>query len=513
MSELLDNSKKRKELLKHMILQLHEGQAPDEVRNQLVILLKKIPYGEVVEVEQELISDGILADSEILKFCDLHSKALEGHIDHSGAKPVPWGHPVDTFKRENQEIRKVIAGMEGLLTVSDDAKEISRKILQLKSAFHQLMDVDKHYIRKENLLFPFLEKKGITGPPKVMWGKHDEIREKLKAALEALDASDNIQPEEFTMTAELIFRPAMEAVEDMIMKEEEILFPMSMDKLTESEWYEVYQQTPEIGFCLFDPMIPWKPEGADETALQRQEADDLIHLPSGSFTREELQAILNTLPIDVTFVNKDEKVRYFSQGKERIFQRSRAILNRDVKMCHPPASMHVVEKILDDFKNGREESAPFWIQMKGRFIHIEYFALKNEKGEFLGTLEVSQDLTDKRALQGEQRLLTYATPLRTEAGQTMEITSDQPSDTGNSAPAWISTGKTRISIDARPIIQSGGHPLEEVFKESALLGSNEMIELITPFLPVPLIEKMKARGFECWSKQEEGTFFSYFYKK
>jgi hypothetical protein len=408
MSELLDNSKKRKELLKHMILQLHEGHAPEEVQNQLVNLLKKIPYGEVVEVEQELISEGILSDSEILKFCDLHSKALEGHIDHSGARSVPWGHPIDTFKRENQELRKVMASMEGMLAGSDSVAEISHKILQLKSAFHQLMDVDKHYIRKENLLFPFLEKKGITGPPKVMWGKHDEIREKLKAALEALDVSDNIQPEEFNMTVELIFRPAMEAVDDMIMKEEEILFPMSMDQLTDAEWYEVYQQTPEIGFCLFDPVIPWKPEGANETSLQKQEADDLIHLPSGSFTREELQAILNTLPFDITFVNKDEKVRYFSQGKERIFQRNRAILNRDVKMCHPPASMHVVEKILNDFRDGTEQSAPFWIQMKGRFIHIEYFALRNEKGAFLGTIEVSQDLTDKRELQGEQRLLTYS---------------------------------------------------------------------------------------------------------
>jgi hypothetical protein len=135
---------------------------------------------------------------------------------------------------------------------------------------------------------------------------------------------------------------------------------------------------------------------------------DVIQLPSGNFTKAELQAILNTLPVDMTFVDKNEKVKYFSQGKERIFHRSRAILNRDVKLCHPPSSVHVVEQILDDFRTGKQDHAPFWIQMKGKFIFIEYYALRDENGEYLGTLEVSQDLTEKRALEGEQRILSYS---------------------------------------------------------------------------------------------------------
>jgi len=130
-------------------------------------------------------------------------------------------------------------------------------------------------------------------------------------------------------------------------------------------------------------------------------------LPSGSFTKTELQAILNILPVDMTFVDKNEKVRYFSQGKERIFQRSRAILNRDVKLCHPPSSVHIVEQIQEDFRTGKEDHAPFWIQMKEKFIYIEYYALRDENGNFLGTLEVSQDLTERRALKGEQRILSY----------------------------------------------------------------------------------------------------------
>ena len=201
-------------------------------------------------------------------------------------------------------------------------------------------------------------------------------------------------------------RPAIKAVADMIMKEEEILFPMTMDKLTEENWYDIYRQTNEIGYCLYDPKIEWEPEGI-HLAENRSADDNNIHLPSGKLSVEELMIIMNTLPFDLTFVDKEDKVKYFTQGKERVFDRNRAILGRDVRMCHPPSSVHVVEQILSDFKSGKADSAPFWIEMQGKFIHIEYFALRNDAGEYLGTLEVSADLTEKRALGGEQRILSY----------------------------------------------------------------------------------------------------------
>jgi DUF438 domain-containing protein len=193
----------------------------------------------------------------------------------------------------------------------------------------------------------------------------------------------------------------------MIAKEEEILFPMCLDTLTDEEWYEVARQSLEYGFCLFDPAVAWKPEGVEMEEEASTEAGR-IQLPSGSFDVPELLAVLNTIPFDMTFVDKEDKVRFFTQGKERIFARSRAILGRKVQQCHPPSSAHVVEKILDDFRSGREDHAAFWITLKDRFIHIEYFALRGPEGEYLGTLEVSQDLTEKRKLEGEQRLLQYA---------------------------------------------------------------------------------------------------------
>jgi len=414
MSELINNSQKRKELLKQMILRLHAGEDQELVRTQLSTLLKSIPYDEVVEVEQELINEGLPAE-EVLKFCDVHTSVLEGHIDHSNASPIPAGHPVDLFQQENREIEKYVALTNkvldeiGNLPVSQDGSVYSVRALAYLNA---LQDVDKHYRRKENLLFPFLEKKGITGPPTVMWGKQDEIRKFLKEAQLSLNQNRNASIGELISKSLPIIRTALKSLEDMILKEEEILFPMTMKELTEKEWFEIYQQTPEIGFCLIDPVSEWKPnlEDSEISSTATGSDDGIIRLPSGSFSSAELTALLNTLPIDITFIDNQDKVKFFSQGEHRIFDRNRAILGRDVRMCHPPQSVHIVDKILEDFKSGKETSAPFWIQMGGKFIYINYFPLKDNNGNYLGTFEFSQDLTELRALEGEQRLLSYGGP-------------------------------------------------------------------------------------------------------
>ena len=408
MNEMINNPEQRKELLKHMILQLHEGVAPQEIRKRLAELLQKIPYGEVVEVEQTLINEG-LPETEVLRLCDIHTQALEDSIDLSGAKIVPPGHPVDTFQRENRELEKVMKKLNDLFEkreelISSIGAENYRN--NLKSLFNNLMDVEKHYRKKENLLFPFLERYGITGPPTVMWGKHNETRGFLRSAIDSLLGESTGNPEMMSNIIEVQLKPAIKAIADMIMKEEEILFPMTMDKLSDKDWYEIYLQTNEIGYCLYDPIVEWKPAELVNSET-RPENDYYIHLPSGKLSTEELMNILNALPVDLTFVDKEDKVKYFTQGRERVFDRNRAILGRDVRMCHPPSSVHVVEQILNDFKSGKADRAPFWIQMQGKFIHIEYFAVRNNEGEYLGTLEVSADLTEKRALEGEQRILSY----------------------------------------------------------------------------------------------------------
>ncbi len=409
MSELIDNAKARRGVLKHLILQLHKGQAPESVKPQLLKLLGRVPYNEVVEVEQELISQGMPA-GEILKLCDLHSAAMKGVVDSSGGKQVPPGHPVDTFKKENAALLGEIALAEKLfedIRNSDDRTDATELAGQLRLRFSRLADIEKHYSRKENLLFPFLEKKGITGPPTVMWGKDDEVRGLVKNAIEVLQVSSQINAGDAKGIVDMVFQPATDAIREMIFKEEEILFPMCLDKLSEEEWYSIYVQSPEIGFCIYDPEAEWKPKAA-VTEAKEERSENRIYFPSGSLTPTEMRVLLNTIPFDLTFVDADDTVRYFTQGRERIFDRNRAIIGRKVQMCHPPASVHIVQKILDDFKSGKASRAPFWINLKGKFIHIEYFALRDEKGRYLGTLEVSQDLTEKRSLTGEQRLLSYA---------------------------------------------------------------------------------------------------------
>ena len=407
MGELTDDLRKRKDLLKHMILQLHKGEAPVMVKSRLAELLGSIPYDEVVEVEQELIAEGLPME-EVLKFCDIHQMVLEGKIDPGMAKQIPEGHPVDTFMKENRELEKVIHELDdlfGQIKIKKDG-DVAGWLLKVHTQLNSLMDVDKHYRKKEYLVFPFLEKYEVTGPPKVMWGKHDEIRELLKASLEAVSAREPMTAEEAGSLTQLVLIPAVKGVSDMISKEEEILFPMCLDKLTEDNWYDVYQQTGEFGYCLYDPQVEWKPEGSAVGEVIYNKGSN-IHLTTGSFSLSEIEALFKTLPIDITFVDKDDKVKFFSLGPDRIFTRNRAIIGRDVRMCHPPSSVHVVERILDDFRNNRQNSAAFWIDMKGRFIYIEYFALREKDGKYLGTIEFTQDLTELRKLQGEQRLLSY----------------------------------------------------------------------------------------------------------
>jgi hypothetical protein len=240
-----------------------------------------------------------------------------------------------------------------------------------------------------------------------MWGKHDEIRTLLKAAIEAVSTKEEVTADEAQTITEFILKPAIKGVADMISKEEEILLPMSMDKLTDEDWYSVYRQTNEFGYCLYDPQIEWKPAGIEISQVSFNTGSN-IQLSTGSFSINEMEALFKNLPIDITFVDKDDKVKFFSLGPDRVFARNRAIIGRDVRMCHPPSSVHVVEQILTDFKSGKENSAAFWISMMGKFIYIEYFALRGAEGEYLGTVEVTQDLTKLRSLEGEQRLLSYS---------------------------------------------------------------------------------------------------------
>lgn len=408
MSEIINNSRLRVDKIKELILSLHKGISVETTKEKLSELMGSVPYGEVVQAEQELIQEG-LPQEEVIKYCDLHSAALKGNINKDTAKSIPPGHPVDTFQKENTEITIVIKKLRHLFNgIIKDKNEIqiAETLLIIQQQFNMLQDLEKHYLRKENLLFPFLENNNITGPPVVMWAKHDEVRQFLKSSFAVFGSSEEMDKDALTGTIELLFEPTINAIDEMIFKEESILFPMAMDALTELEWYEIYKQSIEIGFCLYDPDTKWKPDGVVESEDRFYETGR-VQLSTGSFKMDELEAIFKALPFDLTFVDKNDKVRYFSHGKDRIFARTRSILGRQVQHCHPPQSVHIVNQIVDDFRSCRQNEATFWINLKDMMVFIAYYAVRNDEGEFLGTLEVTQNISGLRKLEGERRLLQY----------------------------------------------------------------------------------------------------------
>lgn len=403
MSEQRERTKEeRKEIVKDIILKLHQGLSAEEAKERFVKEVGNITSTEIAEIEQSLISEG-LTPEEIKKFCNVHALLFESALREATTEEQSPAHPVYLFKLENREIEKLTGSLKELIKDRDryEASQFKQKIKELLS---ELAAVDLHYTRKEQLLFPFLERYGFTGPSKVMWGKDNEVRELLKDAASEIDKSD--------LSREFLSKylePLIEEVEGMIFKEENILFPASLEKLKADDWVEILKESEEVGYAFIE-----KPKDVDalmkelKTAVTEEpqiSGENAISLPTGKLQLTELMSMLNTLPVDITFIDKDDRVKYFSAGKERIFVRTKAVIGRKVQNCHPPESVEMVEKILASFREGRKDSAEFWINFMGKFIHIRYFAVRDESRKYLGTLEVTQDITDIRKLEGEKRLL------------------------------------------------------------------------------------------------------------
>ena len=265
------------------------------------------------------------------------------------------------------------------------------------------MEIDKHYSRKENIVFPFLENAGITAPPKVMWGVDDEIRDELKEVRSLLEDYKGNKNEVAQKAEE-----AIRKISEMVFKEENILFPLIMDTLSEDEWLTVYKDSDEIGYTFITPSAKWEPERVDfkEKETKSDLDSGVVRFDSGFMTPKEIEALFNHLPIDITFVDKDDRVKYFSQSSERIFARPKSVIGRTVENCHPPSSVHVVNKIVEDFKSGAKDSEEFWIRMGEQYVLIRYYAVRDENGEYMGTVEVSQDIAPLQKIEGEKRLLS-----------------------------------------------------------------------------------------------------------
>ncbi len=400
MSAEINNREYRKQVLAELIAELHNGKTADEVKDRFAAVFENVSAEEIAQAEQALIQNG-LPVSEVQRLCDVHAAVFKGSIADIHREMDPShveGHPVHTLMAENRAIEELTRELSVLLgkLPADSA------VQALRDGFGRLEQIERHYSKKENLFFPYMEQYGITAPPKVMWGVDDEIRVQLKAVRARLDAG------EFgglVTEGEALFGK----MDEMIFKEENIMLPMLLENLTQDEWKTVADESAEIGYCLIDEVPAWQPIAAPEAEQVKaapQAESGVITLPTGMLTVQELTRMLDMLPIDITFVGKDETVKYFSQGAERVFPRTKAIIGRNVSNCHPPSSVHIVEKLVEDFKAGRKDGEDFWIRMGDRYILIRYFAVRSEAQEFLGVLEVTQNIAPLQAVTGEKRLVS-----------------------------------------------------------------------------------------------------------
>ncbi len=407
MDELLKNNSQKKEKLKEIIKKLHKGAAVQEIKKEFSKIIKDVSPEEISDIESALLDEGVPAE-EIQRLCDVHvevfKEALLVRKKNKGLEKIP-GHPVHTYIQENKTVKKMLKDIKPLVRKISRGKADDNLIKNFRKGLDKIKQIDKHFLRKENQLFPFLEKKGFYGPAKVMWGKHDEVRVLFKKIDKALNEND--MKEIGTLTKGLI-----KDIKGMIFKEEKILFPVALKKLTEEDWIKIHEGEKEMGYAWIDPGILWQARlfklnisrDSKEEKIKEENADG-IKLQEGVLNAEQLNLLLKNLPFDVTFVDENDKVRYYTDSTDRIFPRSPGIIGRAVQNCHPPKSVHVVTEILESFRKKEKKSADFWLELGGKFIYIRYFPVYDDSGNYKGVIEVSQDVTGIRSLKGEKRLL------------------------------------------------------------------------------------------------------------
>ncbi|MBA9083901.1 hypothetical protein FHR92_000344 [Fontibacillus solani] len=433
MSELINNREHaateleqshRQEMLKQIIKELHAGASVEEVKARFEEAVGDVTVAEISAMEHSLMEEEGIPVSEVQRLCSVHTAIFKGSIEqiHRSSTPEEQpGHPVHTFKQENREIERLVnfklqLHLDKFRRAQDQelSTEASNELVfKLLEDLNLLLDLDKHYSRKENLLFPYLEKYGIYGPTKVMWGVDDGIRAMIKEVKANL-ISFNAGSDKNIMCVDL--ERIISEVNEMIFKEENILLPMALDKLTEDEWVKIAEESDQIGFCLIAPDQKWVPERvplnnapADSSTDSSSSGDapqGFVKFQTGMLSIEQLEAVMNHLPVDLTFIDENDVVRYFSHGKERIFARTKAVIGRTVQNCHPPQSVHVVNELLADFKSGKKDAEDFWIPIKDMFVYIRYFAVRSQDGRYLGTLEFTQNIAPIRALEGQKRILS-----------------------------------------------------------------------------------------------------------
>lgn len=382
------------ESLKEIIKELHSDPKADRdaLSKRFATIAKQVSSVEIAQAEQEAIEEGIPRES-IQKLCDVH---LDMFVDDARERRtiLPPGHPISIMYDEHDTLLAALRNARSTLLPSDGAPpSVAEAVQAITTMLPILEGAERNFVKQENAFFPVVEKHGVTQPPAVMWSEHDSLREMFKAFA-------NMGPGDQSRAGQLVLQ-AEETMAGHVHKEESVLFDMSLKLFSDEEWAAIRRDFDDLGY-LHGTVAEY--EGA-KSASPSIAATGRIEMPSGSLSLDQLIAMLDTLPVDITFVDADDKVAYFSESSERIFPRARSIVGRSVQNCHPPKSVHVVQDILDSFRAGTRDSEEFYLHLGERYVYIRYFAMRDKTGAYTGCLEVSQDIAPIQKIDGEKRIL------------------------------------------------------------------------------------------------------------
>jgi len=391
---------KHKEVRVAQLVQLFNGILKGENLGQLVaenhkLIDSTIPSDVISLVDQLVLMKIPMADLKkgINKLLNLLHKTLSEYPYYPPEKERFLGCMTENNRildERLQQIRPLIRQINQQPENTELRKSLLEKLLEIEK-------FSNYYLIKENMLFPLIEKfvpefRCLS----VMWSFHDDIKRNLKLAIEQLESGSFDLKSFNRLSGDLFFN-----IYAIKFREERILYPLAEEVIPFEILNSLFKESLEIGFPFYTPdIIP-------ENDEMKESLENRIDLETGNLTLKQIKLVFNHLPVDITFVDEYDKVVYFSSPKKRIFPRSKAIIGRDVHNCHPPESVHVVEQIVDSFRSGKKDVASFWINIKGQKLLIQYFAIRDENGNYKGVVEVSQEISEIQNLQGEKRLLDW----------------------------------------------------------------------------------------------------------
>lgn len=397
MSEFTQNSQQRVQHLFELFIGIMQGDKPLELVRKHQQLIDNIVPSDVIDAVDRLVRHGVPMEAlkrGINKTLNLLYKTLNGYP----YTPPPKGSFLDVLIQNNRELDVRLRATRPLIKELNNTPGDVMLHSRLKEKLSEIGKFDALYVIKENVLFPLIEKQWENFRcVQVMWSFQDDIRKNIKAAIALLDEKDFDLKKFNRLAGDIFFN--MYAIK---FRDERILFPRMLETIPEKELNDLLAQSREMIFPFVEP-----PQKATEAMEEGSTDTGEVDLHTGILSPEQIRMVFNHLPVDITYVDENNKVKYFSTPGKRIFPRTKGIIGRDVKNCHPPESVHVVEQIVDAFRRGEKDEASFWIKMKGEYILIRYFAVRDESGKFRGTLEVSQEISALQKITGEKRLLDW----------------------------------------------------------------------------------------------------------